>query len=249
MTPHASNPHSRTSTTAAWAALAACALNAAIILGLADLVTAAERGWAPVIVTGSLPVEPTRPSRARTLRKSSEQHETAAAPAAEAKPSQPPAASARPAKERPRPAPTPEGPGEQYCANIADAAADARFAWQKRMLADLEKDIEQRIARLETKTAEYQKWLARRDEFVKRAQESLVGIYARMRPDAAALQLAASDEETAAAVLSKLDTRVASSILAEMEPNQAARLASIMAGAARVQPASNSRAAADGRKS
>ena len=52
----------------------------------------------------------------------------------------------------------------------------------------------------------------------------MLRIYARMRPDAAALQLAALDEETAAAVLTKLEPRTASLILNEMDPAQAARL-------------------------
>ena len=54
---------------------------------------------------------------------------------------------------------------DEYCANIANPAADARFAWQKKTLADMEQEITKRIALLEEKTAEYQKWLARRDEF------------------------------------------------------------------------------------
>ena len=122
----------------------------------------------------------------------------------------------------------------EYCLNIADAAADARFAWQKKVLADLEQEIAKRVELLEAKTAEYQRWLARRDEFSKKAQESVVTIYARMRPDAAAAQLVAMDEETAAAVLTRLDPRNASAILNEMEATQAARLTATISGAANV---------------
>ena len=61
-------------------------------------------------------------------------------------------------------------------------------------------------------------------------------IYARMRPDAAASQLAAMDEETAAAVLTKLNPRNASAILNEMPPARAARLTMTIAGAAKVPP-------------
>ena len=117
-------------------------------------------------------------------------------------PADPPEADARSARE--------------YCLNIADAAADARLAWQKKTLADLEQEIAKRVELLEAKTAEYQRWLARRDEFSKKAHESVVTIYARMKPDAAAAQLVAMDEETAAAVLTKLDPRNASAILNEM---------------------------------
>ena len=128
------------------------------------------------------------------------------------------------------------GPARQYCANIADAAADARFALQKKALADMEQEIERRIALLETKTAEYQRWVTRRDEFVKKAQEGLISIYSRMRAESAAQQLAAMDEETASAIVMKLDSRVASTILNEMQPAQAARLAAVISGAAKVPP-------------
>jgi flagellar motility protein MotE (MotC chaperone) len=126
---------------------------------------------------------------------------------------------------------------DDYCANIANPAADARFAWQKKMLADMEQEIAKRIALLEEKTAEYQKWLARRDEFSQKANETVLRIYARMRPDAAAVQLAALDEETAASVLTKLEPRTASLILNEMESTQAVRLTATISGAGKVMPA------------
>lgn len=230
--------------------LTLCAASAAILIGFAGCTLAAERGWAPV-VTGSLPPAQSPPARSRPGRLIVEPLETAAGPNSEAKsPPAAPVASGRPATDRARTATAAElSPVQQYCANIADAAADARFAWQKKVLADAEQEIEKRIAQLEAKTAEYQRWMARRDEFIRRAQETLVNIYTRMRPDAAALQLAATDEETAAAVLSKLDARTSSTILGEMEPAHAARLTTIMVGAAKVKPASSAKVASDGKKS
>ncbi|MGE0849556.1 MAG: MotE family protein [Hyphomicrobiaceae bacterium] len=139
--------------------------------------------------------------------------------------------------DRARPNEGPKVDGEmarEYCIKIADAAADARVAWQKKVLADLEDEIAKRVVQLEEKTAEYQKWLARRDEFSKKAQETVVTIYARMRPDAAAAQLVAMDEEMAAAVLTKLEPRSASLILNEMDAAKAARLTATIAGAANV---------------
>jgi len=138
------------------------------------------------------------------------------------------------------------GLAQDYCISIADAAADARFAWQKQTLGEMEKELERRIVILETRTAEYREWLARRDAFVEKAQESLVRIYARMRPDAAASQLAAIDEETAAAVLTKLNPRNASAILNEMPPGPAARLTTTIAGAAKVNNADERPAPAPG---
>ncbi|KMO41002.1 MgtE protein [Methylobacterium tarhaniae] len=120
-----------------------------------------------------------------------------------------------------------------YCATIADAAADARFAWQKEQLAALEKQVEERIRRLEEKRAEYEAAVQRRKEFLAKADESVVAVYAKMRADAAALQLTNMPEDNAAAILVKLNARTASAVLAEMEASRAASLARKMAEAGR----------------
>lgn len=128
------------------------------------------------------------------------------------------------------PKPNADAPPRQsgYCASIADAAADARFAWQKEQLATLEKQVDERIKRLEEKRADYESWLARRNAFLAKADEGLVAIYTKMRPDAAALQLANMPEESAAAILTKLNARTASAILSEMEAARASQLARVM---------------------
>ncbi len=112
-------------------------------------------------------------------------------------------------------------------------AADARFVRQKEALAAMEKQIQERIAQLEAKRAEYQEWLQRREAFLKKADEALVQVMSQMRPDAAAAQLTAMSEDAAAAVLAKLSPRVASAILNEMEPARAARLTTTMVGISR----------------
>jgi flagellar motility protein MotE (MotC chaperone) len=138
--------------------------------------------------------------------------------------------------------PAERGAASQYCTNIADAAIDARIAWQRQNLAEAEKEVQRRTTELEVKTAEYQRWLTRRDEFAQKAQKAIIDIYSKMKPDAAALQLQALDDETAAAVIIKLDARVASSVMNEMDPAQAARLTAILSGAAE-GPRSRSRQA------
>lgn len=220
--------------------------------GAAAPAAIAQQGWAPIVVSAI-------PDTAEQVVGSQSW-----APRATPKPPSPrPSLGAKPAlmqiavQDRPSPgaaapaaAPQPAPPrmpvsestafttsaARQFCVNIADAAADAKFAWQKRALTDLQQDIDKRIVLLEAKAAELQKWMSRRDEFSNKARESLVLIYGRMRPDAAAQQLTAMDEETAAAVLNKLDARISSAILNEMEPAQAARLTGIIAGAARTAP-------------
>lgn len=123
-----------------------------------------------------------------------------------------------------------------YCASIADAAADARFAWQKEQLAVLEKQVEERIAQLEAKRAEYESWLARRNAFLAKADEGVVAIYTKMRADAAALQLANMPDDSAAAILTKLNARTASAILSEMEAARAAQLARRMSDGGKSDP-------------
>lgn len=125
---------------------------------------------------------------------------------------------------------------QQYCFNTSDSAADARFAWQARKIKEMEAELDKRAQQLEAKTEEYKQWLQRRDEFSRKAHEKLVGFYSRMRPDAAALQLATLDEEMAAAVVTKLETKVASQIMGEMDPERAAKIATIISGAAKIPP-------------
>ena len=104
------------------------------------------------------------------------------------------------------------------CANIADAAADARFALQKQALADMEKEIEGRSRSLKPSAPSMRNGCAAAMRFWRRRTRRSLLIYSRMRPDAAALQLTNMDEEIAAAVIAKLNPRVASAVLNEMEP-------------------------------
>lgn len=122
---------------------------------------------------------------------------------------------------------------KSYCENIADQALDARFIAQKAELARLEGELAKRTDQLEAKKAEYQAWLKRRDEFINKVEESLVKLYTKIKPDAAAPQLAAMDEEAAAALLMRLSAKTSGAILDQMEAGKAARLVSIVMGAAK----------------
>lgn len=148
---------------------------------------------------------------------------------------QAPAAPEPPLADVPEPLTQPGAPETnalEYCRNISDAAADVRFAVQAKALGEMEKQLEERIAALEAKRAEYEEWLARREEFAKKADENVVAIYSQMRPDAAAQQISIMDPLAAAAILSKLNPRTASAILNEMDPDTAAMLTGTIAGLA-----------------
>jgi len=154
-----------------------------------------------------------------------------------------PPATARPAKSggvttSPKPAPSAAASNEsevaQFCSNVADPAVDARLAWQLKELEKAETKLRERIAEVEAKRAEYEKWMALRDEFLKKAEASMVEIYSRMRPEAAATHIAGMSDETAAAVLAKLSPRNSSAIFNEMDSARAAHLADLLGGMRRV---------------
>lgn len=122
---------------------------------------------------------------------------------------------------------------ERFCTNITDAARDQRYALQAEELRSLQAEVDARIAALEEKRAEYEEWLRRRESFLAKAQDNVVDIYGRMRPDAAAERLTELGPELAAGILMKLDARKAGIIMNEMETKAAAGVTSIMASAAR----------------
>lgn len=195
--------------------------------------------WQSLAPAAAQPAPPTdNPSRAAPAPVKPAQ--AAVTPPAAAVPAKPAAApdkaksAAKPPAQAAKPpdtiAPAADTAASQFCANIADAAADARIAWQLKELAGAEGRLRERIAELEAKRADYEKWLTLRNDFLKKAGDNVVEIYSRMRPDSAAVQIASMADDTAAAVLAKLNPRSSSAILNEMEPARAAFLANTLAG-------------------
>ena len=145
-----------------------------------------------------------------------------------------PGSAAAPAKPVPLAASPPESEVVQFCSNVVDPAVDARLAWQMKELEKAETRLRERIAEVEARRAEYEKWMALREEFLKKAEASMVEVYSRMRPEAAANQIAGMADETAAAVLAKLSPRSSSAIFNEMDTARAAHLADLLGGMRRV---------------
>ena len=122
-------------------------------------------------------------------------------------------------------------PAQQYCSNILDAASAAKVAQETRQLQAAQKLIDDKITLLTAKAEVLKSWMKLRQEFAEHATDSLVQIYSKMKPDSAAAQLAAMNEMTSAAIISKLNPKISSPILAEMEVAKAARLSAVIAGA------------------
>ncbi len=125
---------------------------------------------------------------------------------------------------KPTPPATPGSEINQFCANIAAVAGDARIAWQTAKLRELEAEVHQRIAELDSKREQLVEWERKRDEALKKASDAVIAIYAQLKPDAAAQHLSAMEDEMAAAIMAKLPPRTASAILNDMEPARAAQL-------------------------
>lgn len=120
---------------------------------------------------------------------------------------------------------------QQYCTNVIDQARDQRYVLQKQDLEKLQHDVDNRIAVMEARKAEYEDWLKRRNDFLTQAEANLVNIYKTMKADAAAPQLEEIDAGIAAAIIMKLPPRQSGLILAEMDAKKAAIVASIMSSA------------------
>lgn len=120
----------------------------------------------------------------------------------------------------------------RYCESVSDKAADARFALQMKEMQAMEAQLKQKISELGVAAENYKTWLERRNVFVAKVNDSLVQIYNRMQPEAAAKQFTVMDDVTAAAIMSRLEPQVSSVILGEMASERAARLLSVMTDAA-----------------
>jgi flagellar motility protein MotE (MotC chaperone) len=120
---------------------------------------------------------------------------------------------------------------ETFCGAIAASAGSSRLAWQEDRIRALQAEMVVKIAELEAKEAEVRDWVTKREQLLAKAAESLTAIYAKMKPEAASLQIQAMDDDTAAALLLKLKPAVASAVLSEMDPARAARLSDLLTGA------------------
>jgi len=122
----------------------------------------------------------------------------------------------------------------RFCRNIETQAEAAHFELQLRRLETKRHEINERIALLEKKRDEYESWLKKRDDFLEKTQNSFIAIISKMKPAAAAEQLALSDDMVAASILLKLKASQASAIMNELPPEKAANLTHILASAQKV---------------
>jgi hypothetical protein len=64
----------------------------------------------------------------------------------------------------------PDIEASRFCANAAPSIAEARIAWEKKQLDDLDAQVKQRLVDLEKAEASLQEWVAKRDTVLKAAK-------------------------------------------------------------------------------
>ncbi|MEP4261898.1 MAG: MotE family protein [Rhizobiaceae bacterium] len=120
-------------------------------------------------------------------------------------------------------------PAGNFCTNIKDDAQERRYALKLQELNKLKAAVEARIVALENKRAELEAWQRKRDQFAELADTSLVEIYSKMRPDAAAGRLEMLEPTLAAAIVLKMPRRKASVVMNEMSAKVAASITQVIA--------------------
>lgn len=118
----------------------------------------------------------------------------------------------------------------KYCEVIVPKAAQAILDKRTAELDSIKKELDQQLAEIARQRQALEEAQRKRDLSNARATKDLLAILSKMRPDAAAAQLAAMDETLSASLVARLDPRIASAILNEMPPAKAARMADSLGG-------------------
>ena len=116
----------------------------------------------------------------------------------------------------------------RYCLNISDKAKEARHAVLMKRLKEMEAVVDGKLEKMTGLITELRTWTEKRENFLARANDSLVQIFQSMRADSAALQLTEVGPVMAASIIAKLEPKISSAIMAEMKPDDAANITMVL---------------------
>ena len=136
-----------------------------------------------------------------------------------------PKAAANKTADKPQRDKTPEIEASRFCANAARRSPKRASPGRRNSSAISTRRSSNGSSISKKRRRRVQEWVAKRDAMLKAASDNLVAIYAKMRPETAATQIAAMDDQMAAAILRKLKPGAAGAILNEMEAERASKLA------------------------
>lgn len=118
---------------------------------------------------------------------------------------------------------------QKYCTNVTDLVRERDYLLQKKVLEDLQKDIEKRIIVLENYKNEYDLWFKKYEQFISSYNKNILDIYKTMDADSAALQLEKIDSSISSHILMRLSPRQSSLIMSKMNPQSATVITNIVA--------------------
>ncbi len=121
---------------------------------------------------------------------------------------------------------------QDYCAAFAKEAESAHDSRQKMELDALNETLDKKLAEINDKTAQLEKWVSQREAIMATATTSVLKIYEAMDPIVASQELAKLDLVGSSSIIRKLKPKIASDILKEMPSATAARIVAIISSEA-----------------
>ena len=121
---------------------------------------------------------------------------------------------------------------KDYCAAFVKEAENARESRQKTELEALNATLDKKLAEINEKTTQLEKWVTQREAIQSEATAAVLKIYDSMDPTVSSQEIAKLDLVAAAAILGKMKPKKASDILKEMPPTTAARIIAIISSEA-----------------
>jgi len=87
---------------------------------------------------------------------------------------------------------------QQNCVNVCKRRDCSAHGLPGKELSELEQRLEHKLTEIQTRRQELKELLDRYDAFTNKADDTVIDIYSKMKPESAASQLANLDDESAA---------------------------------------------------
>lgn len=117
------------------------------------------------------------------------------------------------------------------CTLLMDEATKTALDVERRGILEATQEMVRQSDLLEQRIQVLKEWMERRDLLVRKVSKLVVDTFAKMKPEAAAVQLAAMDLGQAGAIVSRLEPDKLSAIVSEMDPGKAAAILVALNGA------------------
>lgn len=117
------------------------------------------------------------------------------------------------------------------CTLLMDEATKTALEAERRSILEATQELVRQSDLIDQRIQVLKEWMDKRDLLVRKVNKLVVDTYAKMKPEAAAVQLAAMDLGQAGAIASKLEPDKLSAIVSEMDPGKGAAILAALSGA------------------